>query len=374
MRTMQPVVGLGSYRWDPEWLPLDEFEERLRAVRRIMAERGWAGLVVHGNNPDSAALTYITNFYPRNRWAVALVPAAGPLKLMVAGSTRDLPAASLLTWVKDVASYGDAAKVLPGWIGALAKAGARPRLAVAGSAFMRRGVHDTVIGTAAKDAEIETADAPLDALMRRKRPREVSMIRKSCAILAATVDAMKREKAKGAPVVAATIEAERVARAAGAQDIRILFSLDGGRTLRPFEESSETRCDPLVAYVAVRYLGYWSEAMVTLADALNAARRATADRLQALVAAARPGITGAALAKAAGPGAATHPMLGARIGHAIGLSLDEAPMFAPGADSALEAGGVYSLHVGMSRADGHALLSAMVAVNDGGSEVLWTSI
>ena len=354
MRTMHPVVGLGSYRWDPEWLPLDEFEERVRAVRREMAARGWSHLIVHGNSQDCAALTYLTNFFPRNRWAIALVPAQGPIKLLVAGSTRDLPAASLLTWVKDVASYGDATKIIPGWIG-----DTKPKIALAGESFMRHAVHETVVGAAHKLAKVESADEVLAGLMAEKRPRELSMIRKSCAILASTVDALKREKTKGASVVAATVEAERVGRAMGAQDIRILFSLDGGKTLRPFEEMSEARCDPLVAYVAARYLGYWSEAMVTLADKPSAARQAASRALDGLLAAAKPGTRL--------PASTTkpHPVLGDRPGHAIGLSLDEG-------DAALQPGGVYSLHVGIADdAAGNALMSAMVAVGADGNEILW---
>ena len=33
MYTMQPVIVMGWYRWDQDILPLDEFEERLRALR-----------------------------------------------------------------------------------------------------------------------------------------------------------------------------------------------------------------------------------------------------------------------------------------------------------------------------------------------------
>ena len=374
MRTMHPVVGLGSYRWDPEWLPLDEFEERVRAIRRDMAARGWSGLIVHGNSQDCAALTYLTNFFPRNRWAIALVPAQGPAKLLVAGSTRDLPAASLLTWVKDVASYGDAGKILPGWIAALAKDGAKPRLGVYGESFMRHGVHQTIVGAARQHAETEDADSLLDAMMRSKRPRELSMIRKSCAILRKTLEALQGATSGGASVVSATVEAERVARASEAQDIRILFSLDGGRTLRPFEGLSDVRCDPLVAYVAVRYLGYWSEAMVTLTDKPSASRRKTAAALAALVAAAKPGVAAAELARAVNGGLPPHPMLGQALGHAIGLKLDEAPSLTPASATRLEPGGVYSLHVGVAdETSGHALLSAMVAVHDGGNEVLWSA-
>ena len=374
MRTMHPVVGLGSYLWDQEWLPLDEFEERLRAVRRIMAERGWAGLIVHGNSQDSALLTYLTNFYPRLRWTLALVPLEGDLRLLVAGSPRDLPAARPLTWVKEVEDYGlNARKMLPAWIDALPKSGTHPRIGLYGADWMRRPIHATVAGAIAGRADAEPADEALEPLMRRKRPRELAMARRSAALLAETVTAMARAKDDGATTVAASIAAERTARLAAAQDIRVLFSLDRGRTLRPFEGLSEIRCDPLVAYVAVRYLGYWSEAMVTLGD--SPARKAAAAALGAMIEAAKPGATGgelAAISRRHLGNLAPHPVIGGRVGHGIGLALDEAPILDANG-GAMEPGGIYSLHVGVSDGTGCALVSAMVAVGEG-CEVLWSAV
>ncbi len=368
MRTMHPVVGLGSYRWDEEWLPIDEFEERLRAVRRVMATQGWSGLIVHGDSQDSAALTYLTNFFPRNRWAVALFGAEGPGTLMVATSARDLPIAATLTWMRDVAPFADARKIVPGWVETQAN-GRKPVVAVAGGDFMRRPVREAAVASAAaKGAEIVSADAALGAVMRLKRPRELTMIRKSCAILDESVAALDSARRGGASVIDATIAAERAARLAGAQDIRILFSLDGGRTLRPFEECSDARTDPLVAYLAVRYLGYWSEGMVTLGGKAGAARDACARALDRAVAATRPGAIGAALARAAGELETPHAVLGGRIGHAIGLALDEAPIER---DCVLSPGEVVSLHVGTAGAGGCALLSAMVAIGEDGAELLW---
>ena len=46
--------------------------------------------------------------------------------------------------------------------------------------------------------------------------------------------------------------------------MRTLFSLDGGRTLTPFEKPIDSAVDPLQAYIAVRYVGYWTEGFVFL--------------------------------------------------------------------------------------------------------------
>jgi Xaa-Pro aminopeptidase len=351
MRTMHPVLVLGSYRWDQEWLPLDEFEERLRAVRAVMAARSWSGLIVHGNSEESALLTYLTNFYPRLRWTLALVPAKGDIRLLVAGATRDLPAAAMLTWVKDVGWYGNVDKALPEWIGAL---GPNPRIALAGLGSMRPAVHEKVTA----HCKPEDADGALLPLLRRKRPRERQMLRQSAKILAETVAALEQD---------GLIAAERRARAGQAQAIRMLFSLDGGKTLKPFETPADLKGKPSAAYVAVRYLGYWSEAFVTL-DKSAPARAAAHAALDAMLAAAKPGATGRDLARAAAPhmrGHAPHPMIGTRLGHAIGLSLDEAPVLAPESDGAIEAGGVYSLHMGLA----DAFASAMMMPDN--NEILW---
>ena len=347
---MHPVLVLGSYRWDQEWLPLDEFEERLRAMRAVMAARDWTGLIVHGNSEESALLTYLTNFYPRLRWTLALVPAKGDIRLLVAGATRDLPAAAMLTWVKDVGWYGNADKVLPEWIASL---GPKPRVALAGIGSMRPAVYDKVTA----HCQPEEADAALLPLLRKKRPRERQMLRQSAKILSDTAAALAKD---------GLIAAERCARAGQAQDVRVLFSLDGGKTLKPFETPTDLTNPLSAAYVAVRYLGYWSEAFVTLGAGTPEKTAANA-ALGAMLDAAKPGATGRDLARAAASHLgrhAPHPMLGTSVGHGIGLSLDEEPSLRADSDAALEEGGVYALHVGITG----GFASAIIAP---GNEILW---
>jgi len=84
MNSMHPVVVLGSYRWDEELLPVDEFGERLKVLRALMRERGWQGVVAHGDAPDSAFVTWLTHFFPRMRWALALVGLQGEPELLFA--------------------------------------------------------------------------------------------------------------------------------------------------------------------------------------------------------------------------------------------------------------------------------------------------
>src|SRR5690349_14559457 len=113
VQTMHPVLHVGSYGWDQEWLPLDEFGERIRAVRAVMEAQGWDGLLSHGDCQQCGLLTYLTNFFPRVRWALGLLARKGDPTLLVAGGIRDLPAAAELTWIRDVRSYGDTGKIVP---------------------------------------------------------------------------------------------------------------------------------------------------------------------------------------------------------------------------------------------------------------------
>ena len=145
----------------------------------------------------------------------------------------------------------------------------------------------------------------------------------------------------------AALDAERVARSLAAQDVRTLVSLDGGRTLVPFQGRFEKCAGPLVGYIAVKTVGYWADMFVTVDDGTitPAARHAEA-ALDAIIANMRPGARADALhAKAVGALAPykLHPVLGGSIGHGIGLSLHEGPEFQ--ASGRCDTGGRRRLHI-----------------------------
>jgi len=118
------------------------------------------------------------------------------------------------------------------------------------------------------------------------------------------------------------------------------------------------------------------EKYAILQDAMRAGLAAgrAAAALAALIAAVRPGTRTAELYAKATDALAPfplHPVLGASIGHGIGLSLNEQPEFRAPADAALVEDGVYTLQVGIADANaGNALLSAVVRNTAKGAEVL----
>src|SRR5580692_6091921 len=106
----------GPYDWDPALLPLSEFEERLAAVRRVLAMQGATALLVHGNSIEHGALAYLTGFVPKLGPAFALVPHDGPIRILASGGPGMIGSAKRLTWVEDVAPLGNLRDSLNAWL------------------------------------------------------------------------------------------------------------------------------------------------------------------------------------------------------------------------------------------------------------------
>jgi Xaa-Pro aminopeptidase len=239
---------------------------------------------------------------------------------------------------------------------------------------MRPPVYRTVASALEPIADLEQADALLDVeLLQRKRPREVQMIKMSSEIVQRALDSLATAFRSGALATEAAIAAERTARLAGVQDVRLMVSFDNGRTLQPFFQMKPARQDPLVAYLAARSCGYWSEAMTTLSSKPYAPLEVAEAELNAMIVRLRPGMSGAdvsALADAAGTSASRHPIVKARAGYGIGLALEEMSILRGDTKRVIQEGGVYALHAGIDGTDGAALTSAVVHVADDGARVL----
>ena len=64
-----------------------------------------------------------------------------------------------------------------------------------------------------------------------------------------------------------------------------MVSLDGGRTLVPYQGLFERKSGPLVGYLAVKVTGYWTDMCVTVDENPTPARRQAEAALDALIAA-----------------------------------------------------------------------------------------
>jgi Xaa-Pro aminopeptidase len=379
MQTVQPCVTIGSYIWAQDRLPYDEFALRLDALRAAMERNGWPAVLVYGDVREHAALAFLTSFIPRVRWGMALLPRTGDARLLCAMSTRDLPAMRTLTWIADVRSGmgPEWQKAFDPWFERFAGDQAA-KLGTLGFDIMAPVLHAAVRRSLGERFSFQRADDVVGIPARRKRPRELTMIRASCKLLEAAAKTFAESWRGNYEPETAALDAERVARSLAAQDVRTLVSLDGGRTLVPFQGRFEKSVDPLVGYLAVKAVGYWADMFVTVDDVTitPAARHAEA-ALDAIIANMRPGArTGAIHTTALGALAPykLHPVLGGSIGHGIGLSLHEGPEFQASGDATLVEDGVYVLQVGAADAKaGNVLLSAIVRVMTNGAEVLLRS-
>src|SRR5204862_3629014 len=118
--------------------------------------------------------------------------------------------------------------------------GGRPVL-IAG-AFMPPALRREVDEASGKVAD-KTTD--LRTLMRRKTERELAVVREACATLDVAIAAMGNAQRSGKSATDTILAGEYAAQKRGAQDVRTLFSLDGGRALRPCETTGVVAVHPL---------------------------------------------------------------------------------------------------------------------------------
>jgi Xaa-Pro aminopeptidase len=375
MQTMHPAVLLGAYGWEQSRMPPDEFELRMKAAHELMDANGWRALFVYGDAMEHQALGFLTNFIPRLRWAIAMLPRDGEPRILLSVTQRDVPYMGMMTWIDDVHTGWTWELSFDPWLDDFCTREDRtPKIGLLGKDLMRSDFLANLGKSTSGRITFERGDEIFAPLLSTKRPREVALITDAWRILEASADAMAQSWQGGADAMHAAIEAERRARRLAAHDVRVLFSTDGGRTLMPFYGITEGRGDPMVAYIAAKYLGLWAESFVTIGDGAKPAKvRATA-ALDAMIRSAKPGVPVSQIADIAAShlaGAEAHPMIGANFGHAIGLSMTEAPEFTTGNSATLQAGNCYTVRFGISdETDGCALVSAMVRITDDGNQIV----
>jgi hypothetical protein len=367
MHTMHPTLLIGPADWSAADNPRAEFQSRIDA---LFANTQAGGAIVYGNSRDHAALCYLTGFTPKLEAALALIPRVGEPQLLVGGGVNMIAAARPLTWVEQLSPLRNAGKTVADWVRGL---GGR-KLMIGGDA-MPFGLRRAIDQALADGDTVDDGTKLLQAQMLRKAPREIAALREACAGLDVAVAALRVAQNSGAGATAAVLGAEHAALRWGAQDVRSLFSLDGGRTLRPFELPVEQAVEPLQVYLAVRHAGYWADGFVRLGRADDPLHAKASGILRTMIAAVCPGLHCRELWRLvdANRGAFDlHPLAKTVLGSSIGLALDEQPLLIRDGDAELTSGAVYSLRAGVTDGKGSgAIASAMLVVTDHDHEVIW---
>lgn len=375
MRTIHPSIIIGSYTWDQDRLPRDEFQIRTKALHDVMDAHGWKAVLIYGDAAEHTDLAYFTNFIPRLRWGMALIPREGEPRVLGSMSPRDVPAMKLMTWVPDLLSGWNWEAGFDPWLARL-NADEPTDIASVGFDRMRPPLMRSLEKSLGNRFRLHAADEAVLAC-RSPRPRGLSTMREASAVAARAAVAFVEAWREGKDVETAALAGERSARLNAAQDVRTLVSFDGGRTLAPYRGTFDTTSDPLVGYIAVKHMGYWADAFVSAAGTPSELQPRVEAALEAMLQSAGPGVNASDLhdiAAAELGGFALHPVLGNSVGHRIGLSPDEGGMLRPDSTHKLASGEVYTLQVGAhDLVAGGALISAMVAITSTGADVLHCS-
>ena len=377
MRTMHPVLKRGGLYWDRALLPPSAYEARFRNVQRAIAASGDDAWLVYGDVETYGALAWFSNFLPRTRSALALVPREGAPTLLLSVGLRDVPAAKTLTWIDDARPFTRLPRTLVGLIEEKRLASARIGLACVEELLPIKDWNE--ISKALPNAHFVSRTRALSDLRARKDDCEIEAVRRAAKIVSGALDLFANALKPGLAMRAATAQVDRYLRANGAEDLRIMVAggEQTGASLRPADDRVLKQGDAILLYVAAETQRYWAEGARTfvLGAASEAQRRLAANAetaLAAMRAAIKPGVTAASIARA-GEDTLANDVLrasarGYGFGDGIGLDLAEAPSFT--SDESMVEASTFALRV-IAHADGMGVaLGETIILRDGAIERL----
>ena len=250
------VLKRGCSTWDPWQLPAEVFHSRLQKVREQMARRDLEALVIYGDNYSFADLCYLTNYFPKVRGGIALVPREGAISVLLNIGSRDVPFAKTLTWVEDVRASNqvgtDGAKLLQEKGFEKAKVG----LIDSGRGFPLPQLEE--MKAAVPHVRWENCEAMLQPLRLMKGVEELTAMREAGRVLREICEEVTAVVRRGRKEFEIVADIDRLARDKGAEDIRILA---GEKRLNPpsFKQAA-TLGEHWAVYLAVQHERYWAEA------------------------------------------------------------------------------------------------------------------
>lgn len=250
------VLKRGCSTWDQELAPREEFQTRLDAIRREMARFKLDALVIYGDNYCFADLCYLTNYFPKVRGGIAVVPRGGAISMLLNIGSRDVPFAKTLTWVEDVRASNligaEGASILKQMGLDRGKVG----LADSGRGFPLPQLDE--MKTALPGVEWTQCDALIAALRLQKTSRELAAMRAAGRLLSTICNEAGNYIRAGKKACEIVADIDRLARNKGAEDIRILSG--EARLQPPSFKQTATVSDHWGLYLAVQHERYWAEA------------------------------------------------------------------------------------------------------------------
>jgi Xaa-Pro dipeptidase len=349
-------------------------ERRVRLVT-AMSEAGIGHMVLYGNAWQGDYLRYGADFGILEGHGVALIAVDGAVELFLDSATEAERAEAETPLVK-VHFAPDIARA----VGARLDRVANAHLAAAPRRFLPRWLID-----AARSFKLDDATALIDKLLMHKSAGEIAAVRRAAQIADEAYVEFLRAVRPGRRQFEIVADVEAYLRRNGCPDNFMIIG-SGGKEVFGMTPPSERRIaigDLVTTELTPAVQGYFAQICRTLVvgRATEAQRRAFAvfvEALEAGIAAVRPGVRAADVAKAEndvfrkyGLGEYTTSQWTRVRGHGMGMFADSKPHILEDVNTMLEPGMTLIVHPNTYHPDaGYIVLGDAIVVTDNGAEVL----
>ncbi len=249
------VLKRGCSTWDKQQMPEEEYQRRLESLRQQMARQGLDALVIYGDNYNYADLCYLTNYFPKVRGGIGIIPRSGPIALLLNIGSRDVPFAKSLTWVDDVRASGqvgrDAAEILKQKGLGRAKVGVMD----SGKGFPLPQLEE--LKESLPQVKWQPSHSVLQQMRLQKSARELAALRQAGRVLNEICHEAQEFIQQGRKEYEVVADIDRLARDKGVEDIRILVG--EGRLQPPSFRMTTSVGNHWAVYLAIQHERYWAE-------------------------------------------------------------------------------------------------------------------
>ena len=355
---------------------------RLQRVRSAMGERGLDGLLVYGTGQHNMLrmdqVRYLTDLRVLGPHATLLVPAAGPMRLIVT-PRWDAARAKEIAPMADVEALD--APDLPSHAARHAREMLGRRVGVSGRDAMPAGFAAALFGALGDVTEVTDLVPGMSAT---RTPLEIARLRRAAVIADAGFDALQQTVRVGMREYELHAEIEAAMRSLGSEDnFGLLAAGAHNVAIRPSTERRLERGDAIVGEITPSFEGQFAQLCRTfiLGTPTDAQRKGfdlLLDAYRRGLAAAVPGATNGEVVaavnapfEAAGFGEfCRQPYMRTR-GHGLGSGAVVPQEFAPGGKVAIRAGMTFVIHPNQYLPDpGYLMLGDTVLITERGAEPL----
>ena len=236
-------------------MPQEEYQSRLESLRQQMAEQGLDALVIPGDNYAYADLCSLTNYFPKVRGGIGIIPRSGPLSLLLNIGSRDVPFAKSLTWVDDVRASGQLGRDGAGVLNEKGLAQAKVGLVDSGKGFPLPQLEE--LKESLPQVQWQPSHSMLQQMRPQKSAKELAALREAGQVLNGICDGTREFIKAGRKEYEIVADIDRLARDQGVEDIRILA---GEKRLQPPSFKMTANVGNLWAiYLAIQHERYWVE-------------------------------------------------------------------------------------------------------------------